>query len=307
MTLIGVIVIAIFGAGYLVLFTKEPAAQEEFNSAARASEVTTKEVYCLIGPFADMVVDNVVKESFYIAVTEDEWIVLKTGKSNNTGVPILWEDIEEDDMDSLTPVTVKGKGEYMEEDINELLAEYYNELVGQNEVTAKNVDIIFGTYYLNTTDLSGSRGEAFSMMLVILIIVSVILIIIIIVDSRNNKNLMKGLKVYEESGKLAEYDEDFINAKSDYNKKLKVLLTKKYLYSLKTDLLIIPLDDIINVYGCCMINNQINEQEFITLETKSGSRYFMLPKQRERSHKDIDTFREQLKEIAKENSYDSRI
>jgi len=298
-------IIAVLLSAAFILPTKEPASPETFNPRMSANEVRTTDVYYLLGPFAVSEEDNVVRENLYIAITEDELIVISTGRINDTGIPIYGEDISEEDIDDLSPVKVKGSSEYMGDDINALLADFYNELIGENVADTYNVDKVFGSYYLDT-DYSGTNNTLI-MWIFWPLVVGIIVITLIIVELRNSKKLINDLKVYEESGKLAEYEEDFLSAKGDYNKKLKVLLTKKYLYSLKTNFLIIPLDDIINVYGSCMINNEINKQEFIAIETKSGSRYFILPKLRESNHQGIDAFRDQLKEIAKENSYDYRI
>lgn len=298
---IAFIMVGVFVVFFLMFF-KETNVYEEFDKDRRSSKTTIQEVLFLIGPFAEFEENNVVKKRLYIAITEYDTFILSTGKNNNTGVPVLGEDITEDEIDSVQPVTIKGRGERFEYETETLLMEFYNELTG-DYLELTDPHIIFGWYYLDTNN-TGHNG--FYTLLFLELVIGIILIICAYTTIKYNQRLMSVLKVYEENGILAECEEDFINYKNTYNKILKIVLSKRYLYCFKPDLLIIPLDEIVNVYGCCIINNEIQTFEYIAIETEYGSTYHIAPKSRERKNYIIDGFREQLKKTVKENNiYDS--
>jgi|GEM_PF-149982 len=301
LALLTLVIIGVFLAVFLV-FSKEPEPTGEFDKERSSDDLKTKEVYWLNGPFAEYEDNNVITAEYYIAVAEDEIFVLSTGRYNDTEIPIYGEDIMGDEIDSAEPVLIQGKGEYIEGDLRTYSAEYYNEVSGEEILTADNLDTVFGAYYLDTTNKG--NNEALNMWLFIGIILIVFLIIFAAVSFKDNKTLIKDLRAYEEKGQLTTCEEDFLNAKNNYDKKLKIVLSDRYLYNFKTNLYIIPLNEIINVYGCCIINNKIQNQEFIAIETKNDAVYYIAPKAREKNNRAVDALRENLRQKAKENSDD---
>jgi len=273
----------------LAAFSKDPEPNGVFNKERSSSGLKTMEVYFLDGPFAENIDTSA---EFFVAYTEDDVFVLSADKYSGK-IPVYGEDITESDLESLEPVLIEGRTEYMEEELKTYLMGFYN------EITADNLEENFGAYYFDTTYRS---DDSIPMVLFFAAIVVISLLISAIIILTSHRKLMKGLRAYEENGLLAACEGDFLSAKDNYDKKLKIVLSRRYLYNFKTNLLIIPLDEIINAYSCSIINNKIQNQEFIAIETNHDAVYYITPKRRAKQDNAVDTLRDRLRQIARENN-----
>ena len=76
-----------------------------------SGEYYKAEILYLIGPFAEYTEGNRVVAELYTAITKDDEYIL-VGTKPNTELPLLGEDVTQENIDSLEPVTIYGYATY---------------------------------------------------------------------------------------------------------------------------------------------------------------------------------------------------
>lgn len=250
---------------------------EKFNENSNENQYCKTNISYLVGPFAEVTEDGQVTERLYIAFYEKKNYVknfiVSVGKY--TDLPIWGEDITEENIDNIKPVTIYGCSKEIEKETAEILVEFANELYETNEVTLSNYDEYFGKYYLDTTDQNEGMDIAFY---IIGVLFGSIALISIFSNKKTNKNANEILKKLEENGDLQVFKEEYEKDSTIEYNKIKIAITENYIFSYSNEILIIPFSDIINAYYSNMIDGVYQQFRYIALETKSGKKYYIAQK-----------------------------
>lgn len=250
---------------------------EKFNENSNENQYCKTNISYLVGPFAEVTEDGQVTERLYIAFYETKnyikSFIVSAGK--NTNLPIWGEDITEENIDNIKPVTIYGCSKKTEKETAEFLVKFANELYETDEVTLSNYDEYFGKYYLDTTDQNDGIDIAFY---IIGVLFGSIAIISIFSNKKTNKNANETLKKLEENGDLQAFKEEYERDSTVEYKKIKLAITENYIFSYNNEILIIPFSDIINAYCSNMIEGVYQQFRYIVLETKNDKKYYIAQK-----------------------------
>lgn len=288
-----IMVIAILLVGVYQI-QKQKTAKGEFNKNRKSEDTVSVNLYYLMGPVAEAKEGSNVTKECYIGIGEDEAYVILTAENNRTGVPIYDENMTEEEIDNLKPVTIVGKSKKIETDLAKYLISTYNEIEDEDVMTLSNYTNVFGKYCLDTDTASEDNELAYALFFIDVIIV-IIVIISFSAKNKENKKIKEKINEYKESGEIEEFDKDIENSKSNLNKKLKVLITDKYIYNFKGELYVIPIDKISNAYTSCIMNNEISKFDYIAIETKENETYFIAAKERNKKNKNFDKLLNEIK------------
>lgn len=261
-----------------------------------SDEYYKAEIYYLVGPFAEYTENGEVVEELYCAYTTDDiYILVKTGK--NTDLPIFGEDVTDENIDTVEPVTTYGYGTKMDIELAEFLAQFWNEVYGTQEFTTSNYVQYFGNCYLNTKD----QAEGTSVACYILAAVFGFMALIILLSGRKkNQNVSNTLKKLEEEGKLDALKNEYSKETVQEYKKLNIELTENYLINYIPQLVIVPFADIVNVYHSNMINGVYQPFMYIALETKNNEKYYVAQKQLDGRNSQFDEALEKIRSKVKQ-------
>lgn len=229
------------------------------------------DILYLIGPFAEYTEDYVVTEELYTAVTKDnEYILVKT--KANTDLPMLGEDVTEENIDTVEPVTIYGYSEILESDVEEFLVEFWNQVYEEEIFTTYNYSEYFGYSYLDTTNQPEQTTTA---CYVLAAVFGVVGIIYLIGNRKNKQNTSKLLRKLEEDGKLEVLKNEYTNGAVDKYKKLNLEITENYIVSYAPQLVIVPVADVVNAYRTNMIDGVYQPCRYIALETRNNEKYYV--------------------------------
>lgn len=253
-------------------------------------------IYYLIGPFAEYEKEGVIEKQLYTAITtENEYILVETGE--NTELPILGEDVTEENINSIEPVTIYGYGKKLESDVETYLVKFWNSIYGEEIFTTSNYIQYFGFSYLDTED----QGDTTSVICYIFgIIFAIVAILIFAGNKKNKKEVETIIKVLAEDGKLEEIENEFSNYEINEYKKIKLDVIQNYIISYEPKLLIVPFADIINVYHSNMINGQYQPFMYIALETRNNEKYYIAQKQLDTKNPQFEEALEKIKSKVKQ-------
>ena len=254
------------------------------------------EVYYLVGPFAEYTENGEVVEELYCAyTTEDIYILVKTGK--NTDLPIFGEDVTDENIDTVEPVTAYGYSTKMDTELAGLLAQFWNEVYETEIFTTSNYVEYFGNCYLNTRD----QAEGTSVGCYIFAAVFGVMALMILLSGRkNNKNISNTLRKLEEEGKLEALKNEYSKETVQEYKKLNLELTENYIINYMPELVIVPFADIVNVYHSNMINGVYQPFMYIALETKNNEKYYVAQKQLDGKNPQFDEALEKIRSKVKQ-------
>lgn len=299
---ITILILIIIIVAILLLGINELIAQKdpkgEFNKLKSSEDIVSTDIYYMLGPVAEYKQGSTTKKECYIGIGKDDMFVVVTDKNSKIDVPIYSEDMTDEDINNLQPIKIVGKTEKIETELARYLINAYNEMSDKNKMTLANYSSVYGKYYIDT-DTSDKGGEFAYVLFVIAVIFVVILIIYISAKGKENKKINKKIAEYKESGELEIFNEDIENAESKFNKRLKVLVTDKYIYNCAEDLYVIKIEEIVNAYTCCIIDNKISNSDYIAVETKDGTTYFIAAKPRDKKDKMFDKILGEIKEKIK--------
>lgn len=290
--LIGIVFV---GVGVYSMRPKEQDVEDikAFDKDSYSSDLSAIEAYYLIGPVAS---DSQEGIDCYIAVGEEEIYAIVTGKTNETGLPVITENTTDEEIENFELVKTAGKPVKIDNKLATILANTYNELEGEEVLDLTNYNLVYGKYYLDTK--VKSEGDGYTYLYFILAAIFLISgIIMISGNNKQNKKIKEKIEELRQSGELEKYNADIEAFGEDkYNKQLKTLLTDNYLYSINDNVTIVPIKEIINAYSCCIIDNKITNFDYIAIETKGDKTYYVAQKAKDAKNKNFDNLLLQIKE-----------
>lgn len=227
------------------------------------------EIVYLMGPFAVETEGDETVCEYYIAETDEEfWVIV--GSESALGLPVYGEDVFDDaDIGQLTAQTVYGYSTLIPDELVPYLLEIFGE---DSEITEYNYADYFGAYYLDMRDTdSREEGLVFFVLAGFMLVIAVVFLFSGGSKSRKTK---KQIEEMESKGELNGLYRDFENGSLIFYKKLRIAVTKDYLinYFGNGGFEVIPLEHIVNVFQCNMVNGTPTEACYIALETAEGKR-----------------------------------
>ncbi len=254
------------------------------------------EIYYLVGPFAEYTEDGTVVEQLYSAYTTDNnYILVKTGKT--TDLPVFGEDVTEENIDLIQPVTAYGYGTELESEVAEFLVQFWNEVYEEEFFSMSNYIEYFGSCYLNTIDQAEDKVVAGYIFAAIF---GLLALIILLSNRKNNKNNADILKRLDEEGKLEDLKNEYSKETVQQYKKLNLEITENYVISYSPKLVIVKFADIINVYPSNMIDGVYQTYRYIALETKNNEKYYVAPKPFDSKNAQFDEVLEKIRSKVKQ-------
>lgn len=277
---------------------QQKSIKGEFNKNRYSEDVLSANVYYLVGPIAEYTEGRTVRKECYIGIGEEDLYVIVTDKGNTTGVPIYDDSMTNEEIDNLKPVTIVGKTKAIESKLVTYLINTYNEIEGNALMTRSNYSDVFGRYYLDADAVNEDKETAYIIFIFDGLIIF-FLALYISKKNKDNKKIKEQINKYKESGELEIFNADIESTESKLNKKLKVLMTDKYIYNFNGEIYGIPIEKISNAYTCCIINNKISKFDYIAIETKDNITYFIASKERDKKNKDFEKLLKDIKEKIK--------
>lgn len=268
----------------------------KFDGVNNSEDYYKAEIYYLVGPFAEYTKNGEVVERLYSAYTTNNmYILIKTGKDTN--LPILGEDVTEQNINTIEAVTIYGYGTKMNTELTEYLVQFWNYLYGTEIVTKSNYMEYFGNCYLNTEEQLEGTGE---LCYILAAIFGIIALAKLLSNRKNKKKIENTLKEIEEKGILESLKNEYSRENVQEYKKLNLELTPNYLINYKPELVIIPFADITNVYHSNMIDGIYQPFMYIALETKNGEKYYVAQKQLDAKKLQFDEVLEKIRSKVKQ-------
>lgn len=267
------IILLAFAALFLVLgLTSKVADYVPFD--AISDDYATLDVTYVMGPFAELTENNKTTDEFYIAEdTLGYWYIVDMGTHNN--LPVYGEDVMDDGISALTPVTIQGKGTKMDTEMLPYLVQYFE---GSGaELTETEVYNYFGDHYLDTTNNSTDNSIFFYVMMLVFVIIAVICKA---AGQGKKKGVKKQIAELEQSGQLQTLYSDSLLRQPIYSSKLKIGVLAHYVLNYNAagnGFQIIPLDQVTNVFKCNMLQGEPTAVNYIALETTDNMRYCVAP------------------------------
>lgn len=260
--ILGIVVLFFVGLGaYECTKGKEP-----FD--AMESGYASMDVTYLMGPFAEDSGSNGM--NYYVAEQADGyWSIV--GMKNTKDIPVYGEDVFDDDLDNLKSYTIKGKSESMTYDMKRYVGDFFED-AGAETVSLQDIESLFGTHYLDTSNTPVNTAIIFW---IIAGIFFVIMLIGLSSMGSRKKKVKAQFKNLEQSGMLQVLYQDLSSARRITSKKYNLAIGSQYLLdfnSTQNGFDIVPLDGVNNVFECRMEDGEPSKFSFIALENVAGKR-----------------------------------
>ena len=256
-----------------------------------SGEYYQADVYYLVGPFAEYTSENgEVTENLYSAYTKDDiYILIKTGK--DTELPILGEEVTEENIDSIEPVKVYGYSEKLDIELAGFLVDFWNGIYEEEYFSLTNYSEYFGYCYLDTKD----QGGQISMVCYIVAVILVIVGIALLTNKKQSQNADNVLNKLENQRILDDFRNEYTKENIEEYKKLNVETTPNYLITYFPNFTVIPFSDITNAYNSNMVNGVYQLFNYIAIETKNNEKYYIAQKPLNQKNKQFEDLLEKVK------------
>lgn len=232
------------------------------------------DVVYVMGPFAEQTnEDGNTTNEYYIAEDADGyWLVIGTNMYNM--LPVYGEDIGEDDIADLTPETVYGYSTEIPDELAYYLVDYFDGTGA--DLTTDNYTDYFGSYYLDTTDKDAGSIDLF--LYIFGGVMALLAVIIFFAGGTKRRAVKKQLKAMEESGELQTIFDDFASGQKFFYNKAKIAMSQHYIIDVSVQgagFRVVPLENVVNVFKCNMVDGEPTSTNYIALETADGKRYLV--------------------------------
>lgn len=241
-----------------------------FDPYGKAHEYEQLDVVYAMGPFAD----NGEQYCYVMEDADGYWNLVATGK--NCPVPVYGEDIMDDDIDDLTPKTLRGKTTSIPSSMAQYLVEFFQD--GGYDITLNDYEDYFGYYYLDTTDTFSSGSIVCFVFGGILAFLALIWVISF---TGRKKKVKQRIDELEQQGLLNRLYADYSMGQYQWYKLIRLGVFAHYVVdfgAVKEGFEIYPLEDVTNVFRCNMVNGEPTAESYIALETLNGQRKLLTPR-----------------------------
>ncbi len=266
MLVIGIILFVVFMGLGLLIYSDEVNAEYEVLTKNTSENVYAKlNVSLLDSAFATETLDGKEKD-YYIAFDEnDNPFIIVLNKSGLESLRKIQEyTLSEVKIEKPDPVMVYGNVSKSDTEVFKYLQDFLKDEDG-NTYTIDELKSVVGENYLDTTWDNVEQGIWALITFGIFSLSGLILIIVYIVRNKKGKNILK-----EYGRELEKIEEDVKRGKGIHNKKCKVYLTDRYLFSYAGVVKLIELNDIVWVYPFITKQSGIAISKCIYIITNNG-------------------------------------
>lgn len=248
----------------------------DFNNKEASSTYAKAEVKYLMGPLLQVSNKKTgEKYRFYLTEGKDEKNFVVRFKGEETlGIPILGQDVLEENLGTLQEIEIQGTEEVMSGTLQSALMQKINADFNKEVVTDNNIIDYFGIYYLDTAPekkhMARNRFIAFA-------VFGVTFLLYFTLNRRIRKSVDNTINMYKQKGKLPEIKKEYDSGNLIEYKKVKVSMSRNYIFSYTNGLAIIKISNIKNVYATKKFENNYTRYKYIILEMRNGDKYFIAP------------------------------
>ena len=103
-------------------------------------------------------------------------------------------------------------------------------------------------------------------------------VIIFFAGGTKRRAVKKQLKAMEESGELQTIFDDFASGQKFFYNKAKIAMSQHYIIDVSVQgagFRVVPLENVVNVFKCNMVDGEPTSTNYIALETADGKRYLV--------------------------------
>lgn len=293
MLILALIGLAFLAGGFSSYNKKQ--IEKNWKDVNGISEYSYIDAQYLSGPFVEETVSNVKKE-YYLAINDNKIVGCILIKQNSkTEIPVVISDEEYDTAISQAAKRMYGYSKSFDSEVSNIFIEELNKFLETNEVNSTNLSRYIGAYYLDST--TGNEEKEFGIVLMILgVIMFLCLPISMIKNNKGYRDIKKEISKLKQEGKYDIYDNDIKSSNSYNEKKYMTIVANDNLYNFEKNVLVIPIQTIINVYKCSMENGQISKNDYICIETNENEVYSIALKPRGKKDYKFDTLLNQIKQ-----------
>lgn len=296
---VGFIILALIGIIFFIggfsSYNKEEAPEKNWADVTGASEYSYIDAQYLSGPFV-VETDNGLKKEYYLAINEDKIVGCILIKQNaTTEIPIVNTDEEYDRAIEQGAKRMYGYSKNYESDVSKIFVEELNEYFETTIVNTLNLPMYIGKYYLDSTATSEDKGMGAALMIFGAIMI-ICLPISLLKNNKEYKNIKNEISSLKQDGKYDAYESDIQSSSSYKEKKYYTIIANENIYNFEKNILVIPIQKIINVYKSSIENGQISKNDYICIETNENEVYGIAYKPRGAKDSKFDNLLNQIKQ-----------
>lgn len=252
----------------------------EFKKDDKSSKYAKTTVYYLMGPLVrTKATKREGSSAYYIAVGEDNNLFIIRLNEENIEIPILAKNLDENSIDTLEGIEVKGSIQLTSSSLREALNDRLNNILKDKTINSNNFEKILGEFHLDTvSDVENSSAKLF----ILAIFFTIIGLLYIVINKRIRKNVNITIEELKVKGILDEVISEFNSEKLIDYRKLKVYLSPDYIFSYNMGLCVIPFKDIKEINISKKEIGSYNKNKYIIITTKDNREYYIAPMQNRR-------------------------
>ena len=266
----------------------------EFNKNKETSKYVRSNIKYLMGPI--MQSSNSKKEIFNYYIAEDEkeeFFIIKL-TNNEKDIPILGKRLNKEDIEQQPIIEIRGINRQISSALKNVLINSLNNSMDIKDIDLPNISNFLGYYYFDATIEDEKMYKNFFSISAIFLLLD---IIYILKSIKINKRITNELNKLEKDGELEKIIEDYEESNLIEYKKLKVIISSKYIISYLYDLVIIPIKKIKDVYVTKEVNGIKSRYKYIVIETDENLMYYITVLQNRKQKRAFEELLDKIKTI----------
>ena len=286
---------ALFFIGGFSSYNKQEV-EKDWKDVNEISEYSYIDAQYLSGPFVEKTLDNGIKKEYYLAINEGRIVGCVLIKQNSTTeIPMVNSDEDYDTAILQSPKRMYGYSKKIESDATKIFAEQINKILETNEVNSTNLSKYIGEFYLDTTASNEDKSLGSALMILGAIMI-LYFPISLLKNNKDYKKIKKEVLNLKQEGKYDEYENDIKSSNSYKENKYLTIVANENIYNFEKNVLVIPIQKIVNVYKCSIENGQISKNDYICIETNENETYGIAYKPRGLKDYKFDNLINQIKQ-----------
>ena len=271
-----IIIVSIITLGLLILAIAQIIPREKtyskFNKTNKSSIYVEATVNYMIGPILQT--NSSKEESFYyyLAVEEDENMFIIKMKENSYNIPILGKDVDEEEIEGLDRIEIKGVSEDISTSLHTAFGQRIDQLLKAEVSNSNKFSEFIGYYYFDCDKEVQNASKNLLMSAGIFVIIDVLYIMLY---KKNVKKINDTLNKLKDNQKLEEVKNEYEGGQVIEYKMLNVSILPNYVMCFFNGLNIIAYRDIKEIYATRQINGNKNKYKYMVIETKAGETYYV--------------------------------
>lgn len=261
------------GVGVNTYITEKANINQRKEDAVTFSRINSFPIYSKITP-------ELLSEEFAANFDDSIYYCIAVDKDSNPYiVAIKAEDMDQyqelieytyQDVSSIPPaVELKGIPVEIDDELVAFAVEAYNMFWGSEVVEVSNFNIVFGSYFLDTTQKPELNTGTLTMFLLLAILAGAYYVYLIMSAKKSSKRRQATLDSFQ-NNKILEIDQELNQSTTVYYKPQKLYFTSNYIVSTARGFDMIPFAEITHVYGYTYGNNKWGTKNSIMVTTKDN-------------------------------------